>query len=214
MAMARAEHRFPPPFTGEVVRRTGGGIVAALLLFGVPANAGWHDEAAPADVQRLAQLTESRNKGLEEAQAAGGSDLATIRSVLQSGTVAATPRALVGKWRCRTMKLGGLTPAVVYSWFNCRVSDKAGTLAFEKLTGSQRTSGTLYPDGEGFVYLGGSYVSGEKPHPYSGNRAGAGSETTPDDQIGRLMLLYDGRARLELPYPSRESTFDVIELKR
>jgi len=185
-----------------------------MIASTVPSCAGWHDAAAPGDVQRLAQLAESRAKGLEEAGAAAPGDLAAIRSVLQSGAVSASARVLTGKWRCRTMKLGGLTPAIVYSWFNCRIAEKGGALAFEKLSGSQRTSGTLYPDGEGFVYLGASYVTGEKPHPYSGNGAGAGADVTPDDQIGRLSLLYDGRARLELPYPTKESTFDVIELKR
>ena len=200
---------------GAAAGRRGLGAAAALLvLLSVPVFAGWQDEAAPSDIQRLAQLAESRSKGLAEAQAAAPADLAAIQSLLQSGAVPASPRALTGKWRCRTLKLGGLTPAVVYSWFSCRITDKGGTLSFEKLTGSQRTSGRLYADGEGFVYLGASYVTGEKPHPYSGNHAGAGSDTTPDDEIGRLSLLYDGRARIELPYPTRESTFDVIELKR
>ena len=112
MRTGKAEKCFPPPFTGEVVRRTGGGI-AALLLFAVSAFAGWQTEASPGDIQRLAQLTESRAKGLGEAQTAAPSDLAVIQSVLQSGAVPATARALSGRWRCRTMKLGGLTPAVV-----------------------------------------------------------------------------------------------------
>lgn len=189
--------------------------VAFIALLSVSAaSAGWQQEAAPSDVQRLAQLSEARSKGLGEAARAAPSDLAAINSVLQSGTVPASSRTLTGKWRCRTMKLGGLTPAIVYSWFSCRISDSGGALAFEKLSGSQRTSGTLYPDGQGYVYLGASYVTGEKPHPYSGTGAAAGAEVTPDDQIGSLSLLYDGRARLELPYPTRESTFDVIELKR
>jgi hypothetical protein len=64
------------------------------------------------------------------------------------------------------------------------------------------------------VYLGASYVIGEKPHAYSGNGAEAGAAATPDDQIGLLSPLADGRARLELPYPLQESTFDVIELRR
>jgi len=219
MAMSKAE-AFCPRETGQVASRAAarqrrlGAAAAFLLLLSAPAFAGWQDDAAPADVQRLAQLAQSRVKGLNEAEAAAPGDRASIQSLLQSGAVAATPRALTGKWRCRTMKLGGLTPAIVYSWFSCRITDHGGTLKFEKLTGSQRTSGTLYPDGDGYVYLGASYVTGEKPHPYSGNHAGAGSDITPDDQIGRLTLLYDGRARLELPYPTRESTFDVIELKR
>jgi hypothetical protein len=189
--------------------------VALIVLLSVSAaSAGWHEDAAPSDVQRLAQLSEARGKGLGEAARAAPSDLAAINSVLRSGTVPASSRALTGKWRCRMMKLGGLTPAIVYSWFSCRISESGGALAFEKLSGSQRTSGTLYPDGQGFVYLGASYVTGEKPHPYSGRGAAAGAEVTPDDQIGSLSLLYDGRARLELPYPTQESTFDVIELKR
>ena len=118
--------------------------------------------------------------------------------------------------RCAALppKLGGITPDVVYGWFRCRISLRHGAPYFEKLTGSQRTSGFLYPQGGGLVYLGASYVTGEQPHRYSGNGAEAGAGTTPDDQIGLLSLLADGRARLELPYPRLESTFDVIELKR
>jgi len=188
------------------------------LVASSPATAGWRDEAPPADAKRLDQLSESRAKGLLEAASGAPSDVAAIRSILQAGPVSAAPGRLVGTWRCRTLKLGGLTPAIVYSWFKCRISDRGGALFFEKLGGSQRTSGTLYPDGGGFVYLGASYVHyngvAEKPPHYSGRGATAGAAATPDDQIGLLSLLYDGRARLELPSPVQESTFDVIELKR
>ena len=206
----------PSSKSAERISGRGLGLTVLVLLAAAvsPSHAGWQDNAAPSDVQRLAQLSESRAKGLQEASRAAPSDLAAIQSVLQSGTVSASAGALKGKWRCRMMKLGGLTPAIVYSWFSCRIGDSHGALAFEKLSGSQRTSGTLYPDGQGYVYLGASYVTGEKPHAYSGTGAAAGAAATPDDQIGHLSLLYDGRARLELPYPTQESTFDVIELKR
>ena len=188
------------------------------LLASSPAIAGWHDEASPADAQRLSQLAESRAKGLMEAANGAPSDVTAIRSILQAGPVAASPSQFLGTWRCRTMKLGGLTPTIVYSWFKCRISERGGQLWFEKLGGSQRTSGSLYPDGGGFVYLGASYVhytgANEKPPHYSGTGASVGAGQTPDDQIGLLSLTYDGRARLELPYPVQESTFDVIELKR
>ena len=147
----------------------------------------------------------------ETSRGAPPSDLAAIHSLLDAPAVSGSP---AGSWRCRTIKLGGITPDVIYTWFNCRVTQRGGALFFEKLSGSQRTSGFLYPEGGGYVYLGASYVTGEKPHAYSGNGAAAGATATPDDQIGRLSLLYDGRARLELPYPTQESTFDVIELKR
>jgi len=186
----------------------------SLLAFCAPAVAGWQEQASPADAQRLAKLDESRAKGLDEASAASPADLAVIDSVLHAQAVDASPRALEGNWRCRTIKLGGMTPDVIYGWFRCRIAMKGGAPTFEKLSGSQRTSGVLYPEGGGFVYLGASYVTGEKPHAYSGSGAQTGATATPDDQIGMLSLLSDGRARLELPYPVQESTFDVIELKR
>jgi hypothetical protein len=190
--------------------------LAFLVLFCVAsaANAGWREDASPSDAQRFARLDESRAKGLDEAMSGAAGDLAAVHSILGAEAVAASPGALKGDWRCRTIKLGGLTPAIVYTWFRCRIGERGGVLFFEKLSGSQRTSGALYAEGRGFVYLGASYVTGEKPPRYSGTGASAGAPATPDDQIGLLSLLADGRARLELPYPVQESTFDVIELKR
>ena len=189
--------------------------MASLLFVATAANAGWQEQASRFDAQRLSRLDESRAKGLDEAsRGAPAADLAAIHSVLGAEAVDASSSPLGGIWRCRTIKLGGITPDVVYGWFRCRISLKGGAPYFEKLTGSQRTSGFLYPQGGGFVYLGASYVTGEKPHRYSGNGAQAGASATPDDQIGLLSRLSDSRARLELPYPRLESTFDVIELKR
>jgi hypothetical protein len=189
--------------------------IASLLLVGTAANAGWQDQASRFDAQRLSRLDESRAKGLDEAsRGATATDLAAIDSVLHAPVAAASLSGLAGNWRCRTIKLGGITPDVIYTWFRCRISLRHGAPYFEKLTGSQRTSGFLYPQNGGFVYLGASSVTGEQPHRYSGNGAEAGAGATPDDQIGLLSLLADGRARLELPYPLQESTFDVIELKR
>ena len=75
-------------------------------------------------------------------------------------------------------------------------------------------AGYLYPGDGGFVYLGASSVTGEPAHVYSGNGASAGAPSTPDDQIGILTSINAHHARLEMPYPQQESTFDVIELKR
>lgn len=189
---------------------------ATLLVLTAASYAGWREDASAGDVQRLEQLSEAKAKGMMEAQSAPPSDLAAIRSILTAGAVSSGKAT--GTWKCRTMKLGGLTPTIVYGWFSCRISDRGGRLFFEKLGGSQRTSGYLYPDGGGYVYLGAASVhyngANEAPHAYSGTGASVGAAQTPDDQIGLLTLTYDGRARLELPYPVQESTFDVIELKR
>jgi hypothetical protein len=123
--------------------------------------------------------------------------------------------SLDGSWRCRTIKLGGMEAVKIYSWFSCRISGDAGEMHFAKLSGTQRMSGTLYPDSSGgLVYLGASSVKGEPVHHYSGPGQSVGAASTPDDQIGLLTATGTNTARIELPYPVQESTLDVIELKR
>lgn len=211
--------KFPPPFKGEVARRAGGGIAAlslcAVLVLSSPASAGWREQATPADLKRFDKIDEARAQALNEVgRAVSAHDLSIIDSVVHAPVVPAKGAALAGDWRCRTIKLGGMTSHVIYGWFRCRIAEKDGVLTLDKLTGSQRMQGTLYPQGDAFVYLGASSVKGEVPPRYSGNGASAGAASTPDDQIGLFTALADGRARLELPYPMQESTFDVLELKR
>lgn len=186
---------------------------AALIFTASTAQAGWRDEASAFDVNRIAKLDEARAKGLTEAEA--GSDMATIHAVLDPAPQNASERELTGRWRCRTIKLGGLTPDVVYGWYACRISQRDGGLYFEKLTGSQRLSGALYARDEGgYVLLAATNVKGEPQHRYSGNHPSVGAAATPDDAVGVLTAIGPGRARIEFPYPMQESTFDVIELKR
>ncbi len=156
-------------------------------------------------------LEESKAKGMQEAQA--GSDMGAIHGVLDPEGGPA--EGLEGTWRCRLIKLGGMTPSRVYSWFTCRVSDRGGHLFFNKINGSTRTSGYLYPARNGkYVYLGAEYMSTEPMHAYSGGGASVGATQTPDDEIGLVSGLGAGHARIELPYPVQESAFDVIELRR
>jgi hypothetical protein len=180
-------------------------LVALALCVPAVATAGWQDHANSFDQGRLARIGEARAKGMSEA-----GDVPAAQNALAA---APTGRPVTGAWRCRTIKLGGMARAVVYSWFRCRVRAYAGGLVFEKLNGSQRMAGRLYADGGSYVYLGASWVKGEAPHRYSGSGASVGARATPDDQIGRLVATAGG-ARLEMPYPLQESTFDVVELKR
>jgi len=193
----------------------------SLLAFGFvllasAARAGWQDAASSFDVGRLGKLSESRAKGLAEAeQGATREDVAIIHGVLDAHPTQISAESLAGTWRCRTIKLGGITPDVIYAWFKCRIGAHGGHLTFEKVTGSQRTNGILYPDASGgYVYLGASSVADEPRHFYSGNGASVGAPGTPDDQIGLLLATGANSARIEFPYPVQESTFDVIELKR
>ena len=191
-------------------------LALGFVLLASGAEAGWQDDASAYDVGRLGKLSESKTKALAEAESgASRADLAAIHAVLDAPPQSVAPERLAGDWRCRTIKLGGMTPDVIYSWFRCRVGEHDGRLYFAKLSGSQRTNGYLYPDASGgLVYLGASSVIGEPLHSYSGAGASAGAQATPDDQIGLLIPTGASSARIEFPYPVQESTFVVIELRR
>jgi hypothetical protein len=194
-----------------------GAIAAATFVFvacSTSAHAAWRDEISKFDQDRLLRLSEARARGLDAARRGSGFDRSAITATLDASPARATASEYVGNWRCRTIKLGGMTPYIVYSWFNCRISKHDGALFLEKLSGSQRTRGFLYEDDGAFVYLGASSVGSEPPHTYSGSSDGAGALTTPDDQIGVLTMIGKGHARLEMPFPAQESVFDVLELKR
>ena len=191
---------------------------AAIFAFGaalfcLPAVADWQDKASAYDVERLQRLDEARGKALAEAES--GREIGLIRAVLDAEERPISERTLRGDWRCRTLKLGGATPDIVYSWFRCRISERGHGLFFQKLSGSQRLQGYLYPHNSGgYVLLGGLAAKGEPLHSYSGNGPSAGAMTTPDDAVGVLEATGHRSARIELPYPGAESTFDVIEMKR
>lgn len=190
-------------------------LAAAMLAGAVPAHAGWQDEISSYDRGRLLRLDQSRNEGLEEAARAAPADRAAIHEALDPPGGPISERALLGTWRCRQMKLGGLAPAIVYTWFTCRVRQTRNGLFFEKLTGTERYSGYLDPYENGRFVLLGSLSVGHAPRPpYSGGTRGIGAETTPSDVVGVVMSAGPGHVRIELPYPVIESTFDVIEMRR
>jgi hypothetical protein len=191
-----------------------GSLIALSFSAGISAaHAGWQDEASRYDVQRMSALEESRSHGLSEAEA--GPDAALAHAVLDAAPVSVSGRALAGNWRCRTIRLGGMAPEVVYSWFKCRVSDRGGALMFQKVSGTQTLSGRLYPgESGGYVLLGALSAKGEPVHRYSGNGPSVGAQVTPDDTVGLLVATGRSSARLELPYPVQESVFDVIQMKR
>lgn len=198
--------------------RTAQALLFTLLIAGTAASAlaAWEEDITDFDRQRLAQLEDSRAKGLAEADAGASEvDRNAIHSVLDPAGGPITAQELTGNWRCRIMKLGGLSPAMVYDWFSCRARQTNRGLFFEKLTGSERLSGYLDAyEGGRFVLLGAITVRDEKQKPYSGGNTGIGAPTSSSDVAGIVSSIGAGRARIEFPYPAIESTFDVIELAR
>ncbi len=193
---------------------------AALgLVIGLTAPAwaaGWQDEISAFDRGRLAQLSDSKAKGLAEADAgAPARDHEIIHAVVEPEGAGISENEILGDWQCRTIKLGGMTPDVIYSWFRCRARNTRNGLYFKKVSGTQRIYGYLdsYDNG-GFLLLGSTTVGNERTKPYSGGNAGAGAPATHTDAVGVLSSIGERHLRIEFPYPFYESTFDVMELRR
>ncbi len=185
-------------------------ILAPLLLFPRIAWATGEIESliTDSDRARLAAFDTAREEALVEARREGAStDLAALEEMLARPLLSFSDFDMIGDWQCRTIKLGGPAPLVIYSWFRCRVIDDGSGWRLEKTSGSQRTVGRFFTESDtALTYLGSFYIGGETPRAYD-----AGEDS---DQVGRA--LRDGRDcwRIEFPLPRYESRFDILELRR
>ena len=170
----------------------------------------------PEDAARLEALDRATGAALRQALGQGtAAQAADAADTLRGTPLAATPEALVGDWSCQMTKIGGLQASVSYPPFRCAITRDGTALRFEKLTGSQRTSGTLHHDGGVWVYLGSTFVAGEAPRPYADfpdDMDTQGTETLPD--VGLLEPIDADRARILFPLPYRESVLNVLTLTR
>lgn len=191
-------------------------LAASILIPSSLAFADWRNEASDFDIKRLQILEQWRDKAIWEAQhySDGSGDFNGLRAVVEAQGRTVPGNALIGNWRCRNMKMGGVNAYIVYQWFNCRIVPMNGGLLLEKLDGSLLTRGFLYPENGAWVYLGSQATRGERWQPYSGRNASYGAPATPDDQIGLLTGIGNNRLRLEIPGPVEESTYDIIEFAR
>ena len=184
--------------------------LAALI-----ASAAGAQTIRPQEQARLDRFEQTAGAALLDALAHGAAqDVGAVTAALSGTPLVAFDPGLQGDWACRTMKLGGLARLVVYTDFKCRMTlDLTGVL-FEKLTGSQRTSGRIEMHNGRAVYLGVGYVSSETPQAYvdlDPDFRGSGT-ITPD--VAVFERVSDTRARLMFPAPVNESDFDILELTR
>lgn len=186
------------------------GVLAMLsLLLAAPALAeGVVDKLiTEADKARLKNYGETRKAALAEAKAGATSEVAELDALLSRPLLTLPDFDLGGAWQCRTIKVGGISPLVIYDWFKCRVSDDGSGWLLEKATGSQRTKGRFYDENEKrLIYLGSFFIAGEPVKPY-----GSGPET---DQVGYAFRTGPQHWRIELPAPRYESKLDILEFKR
>lgn len=185
-------------------------LVLLALAASVPARAdGVFDKLiTPADRIRLNNYGETRRLAIAEAKAGGSpEELRPFEAMLAKPLQSLSGFDMVGDWQCRTTKVGGLSPLIPYGWFRCRVTDDGSGWKLEKISGSQRTTGRFYDDGDKrLTYLGAQYVAGETPKPY-----GSGPQT---DQVGYVFRTGAREWRLELPAPYYESKLDILEFRR
>ena len=178
-----------------------------------PAQAtdNWRDYAKAEDADRLARLDEAWAAGLKGAK--GSDELAALGPVGDpTARLLANPHPAPGDYRCRTMKLGGMSGMISYGWFKCRVElSPGGDLTLTKTTGSQRQQGKLYPDPDNpnrLIFLGTvAWGAWEKGYPAYG-------QDPQRDVIGVLERVEDQRLRLVMPWPRVESDLDILEIAR
>lgn len=190
----------------------------ALAIF-LAAPVASAQEIRSDDQARLDQLDAAMGRALRQVLATGSDEeVATATNALRGPAMPADQaRAdqLAGDWTCSMVKMGGNLPLVAYPPFRCRIEAQNGVAHFEKLTGSQRTSGTIQVVDDRWIYLGSTFVQGESPRRYDDFPAeidtGA-SETLPD--VGVLEIRGEGQGRLILPLPYRESVLNVLLLTR
>ncbi len=165
-------------------------------------------ELSKADVSRLQNLEVSRERGLTAAQVYDLSEEGNlIAALFAEGLEPPDPTSLAGDYRCRTIKLGGISPRTVYDWFQCRITAAGPGFSVEKLTGSQNFSGDLITVEGGYILRGAGHYGDEAPRAYGVN---------PErDEVGCLMQVWGDPRHLvlELPEPKLESFHDVIELE-
>jgi len=186
----------------------------ALLFFlaGVPlaqADGEMDKRLTAFDKDRLARFDAIMAEALAEARAGGAAE--DVR--LLEDTLAGAPLPMAegydptGEWKCRTIKAGGGLPLVVYGWFKCRISDDGSGWMLQKLTGSQRTSGSFYTLSDTrLAYLGAGHYGDEKPRRYG--------EDPRQDQVAIAERRAKDRIILLFPAPQFESKLDVLVLER
>jgi hypothetical protein len=189
-------------------------ILKLAIALALTAGTAMADGALPKiitakDQQKLDGYEKTRAAAIGEARTAGSSaDVAVLEAVLSGGELSLVDGFdMTGTWRCRTIKMGGSVPLVIYGWFNCRVSDDGSGWRLEKTSGSQRTTGRFFTQNDTrAIYLGALHMAAEAPLAYG--------QSENRNQLGIAVRPAENRIRIEFPAPEFESAFDILELQR
>lgn len=180
--------------------------VALCLTAAAAAQADWRARIRAEDGERLARWASGVHAIMVDIQPGEYYDISplTVRRLLDAQAGPLDARALPGNWRCRNVQIGQ-RGVFGYPPFECRIRQTPQGLFFEKVSGSQRLSGLLYPDdAQHLVLLGGATVNQEPQRSYRG-------DGNQDDVVGSLYAT--GRNRLLLTFTGFHGT-QLYELTR
>ena len=189
---------------------------------GSPSSAGYVDKAH-LEILRASegllkdQTTPHLNSAdAETAQAA--KELMALLGVKRQGP-APTPASLIGKWQVRSIQSSDLG-VYAYPYFSCEILREGQKIAFSKNSGSQRRAGQIEPfEGNGLLFLGGSYYDDEEPRGYSllpgyvAKPVGSGRRQDDDrNSVGQIFQL--GKGHLLMIFASLDGRGEIYELKK
>lgn len=171
----------------------------------------WRDVATSADRERLRDWRKTLVDALAAARKSGHSaEIAKEGALLKPDSALGGEGPPNGMYRCRVIKLGakseGMLVYVTYPAFACRVRADRNLQRLEKLSGSQRYVGLIFPnDAMREVFLG-TLVLGDE------TRAMQYGEDPDRNVAGYIERIGDKRWRLMMPRPQFESQLDMMEL--
>lgn len=181
-----------------------------------PATAASPVTLRPDDIARLERLDASFGNAMRQALAGGArEDVMRLTAGLAGQPLTAEQAAgrLAGDWSCQMIKLGDTTALTVYQPFQCA----AGTDGiFEKLTGSQRTKGSIFIHDGQLIYAGTGFIADDTPPPYEDLPAEVNPQATPQrmPEVGLVEMTGPDRGYILFPDPYLESQMNVMLLTR
>ena len=187
-------------------------LLLALAVMSAPLQA---QQIRPQEATRLAAFDEIAGRALLRAMALGArGDVDMLQEALSGAPLPPLETSLEGDWSCRTLKLGELVPLVVYAAFKCRISRDGAQFRLEKLTGSQRSTGTIQMRDGQMIYLGVGTVGDAPAVAYDSLAPDFEGDGEVQPQVGIVEQPSPNAARILFPAPVTESEFDILSLTR
>ncbi len=207
----RMNHRIALILATALLGGCGGGTQLPQSLAMPAYSPSWRERVSDNDRDRLRGWRSNFAKGVAAARRAGHSvEIDREGALLDPDSALAEPAIPDGHYRCRVTKLGaqsdGMLDYVAYPAFTCVVGRDGSLQRLDKISGSQRYVGLIFPgDAVRQVFLG-TLVLGDE------TRAMQYEQDETRNVAGHLERIGPQRWRLVMPSPHFESLVDVMEL--